>query len=101
MGLDKLSKTRTPRDAFYGIQNKKEKRAKKEIEEMRNRGVLTSSVKREIEEKHIKKLVEYKKKSKVKDRGLIVGSAKFKDGVLHVSKKQIEKNTGDKKRGRR
>lgn len=34
MGLDKISKTRVPRDAFYGIQNKKEKRAKKEIEEV-------------------------------------------------------------------
>ncbi|PVU89265.1 hypothetical protein BB561_005468 [Smittium simulii] len=93
LGLANKTKTRTPRDIFYGIQEKRNKRANRQISEARDTGILTNSLEREIEERngaYNKKIEKYKRSNvKTQDRGLESKGLKFKDGVLHVPKSKI------------
>ncbi|OMJ21558.1 hypothetical protein AYI69_g5750 [Smittium culicis] len=100
LGLDKKKKERKPRDLFYGIQEKKQTKASKEIEQARLRGVLTNSVKRQIEEKHlVAEINDMKsgtgsggKKRKSSSGGVNLDKGRFRNGTLFVSKAAIKKN---------
>ncbi|OLY82911.1 hypothetical protein AYI68_g2960 [Smittium mucronatum] len=89
LGLDKQKKIKIPRDQFYIAQGNRLKKADREITQNRDRGILTNSVKRQIEEKY--SISELGKK-KHKKAGVNLDKGRFRNGTLFVSKAAIRKN---------
>ncbi|KAJ2805219.1 hypothetical protein H4R20_002178 [Coemansia guatemalensis] len=94
LGMKVKSKGRIPTDIYYASQRNRNTRAKKAIQDAKDRGVLNDSVKREIEVSHFGKASGSKRKPRLTDRGPNAGPGKFKDGVLHISKGHIDRVNG-------
>ncbi|KAJ2351218.1 hypothetical protein GGF43_004094, partial [Coemansia sp. RSA 2618] len=98
LGMKIKTKEKMPADMFFASQRNRAERAKKAVKDAQDRGVLTSSVKRELERAHMGKTSAEanKKRFKPKERGPDSGPGKFKDGVLHISKSHINRVSGAK-----
>ncbi|KAJ2081994.1 hypothetical protein H4R24_001910 [Coemansia sp. RSA 988] len=94
LGMKVKSKGRIPTDIYYASQRNRSIRAKKAIQDAKDRGVLNDSVKRELELAHLGKASDNKRKPRSNDHGPNAGPGKFKDGVLHISKSHIDRVNG-------
>ncbi|OMH86000.1 hypothetical protein AX774_g464 [Zancudomyces culisetae] len=80
---------KAPTNIYFGMQNKRIKRAKAEVTDFQNRGIFSKSVKSQIYEKHhVSKSLGANKNSRVNrlnpNRGLKASVGKFKNGILYV-----------------
>ncbi|PIA17168.1 hypothetical protein COEREDRAFT_86555 [Coemansia reversa NRRL 1564] len=97
LGMKVKSKGRIPTDIYFASQRNRGTRAKRAIQDAKDRGVLNDSMKRELELVHFGKTSDNKRKSRSNDRGPNAGPGKFKDGVLHISKSHIDRINGSSK----
>ncbi|KAJ2611534.1 hypothetical protein H4S08_003111 [Coemansia sp. RSA 1365] len=93
LGMKVKSKGRIPTDVYFASQHNRGIRAKRAIQDAKDRGVLNDSMKRQLE--HGKT-----SKKRTNDRGPNSGPGKFKDGVLHISKSHIDRINGSSKPSR-
>ncbi|KAJ2848969.1 hypothetical protein IWW36_002962 [Coemansia brasiliensis] len=102
LGMKIHKKEKMPANMYFASQRNREERAQKAIKDANDRGVLTASVKRELERAHLGKTSSEanKHKFKPKDRGPNSGPGRFKDGVLHISKGHIDRVGGSKSHSR-
>ncbi|KAJ1662066.1 hypothetical protein IW140_005705 [Coemansia sp. RSA 1813] len=96
LGMKVKSKEKMPADMYFAVQRNRQAKADKHIKDAKDRGVLNASMKRELEIMYTGKASAPKdsRPRKDTDRGLRIGSGKFKDGVLHISKNHIDRVSG-------
>ncbi|KAJ2523446.1 hypothetical protein H4217_000084 [Coemansia sp. RSA 1939] len=98
LGMKVRGKEKMPADMFFAVQKNRQARADKHIQDAKDRGILNASMKRELELLYTgKSSAEDKRDSRPRkdtDRGLRIGSGRFKDGVLHISKSHIDRVSG-------
>ncbi|KAJ1948339.1 hypothetical protein FBU59_001643 [Linderina macrospora] len=93
LGMKVKTKEKMPANRWFMVERNRKERARKSIEDAKNRGILNASMKRELEVLHTGKASE-SGRPKNRDRGLKIGSGRFKDGVLHISQSHIDKING-------
>ncbi|KAJ2713807.1 hypothetical protein H4R19_002069 [Coemansia spiralis] len=91
LGMKVKTKLKMPANMYYASQRNRAEKAKKEIQDAKDRGVLNAAMKRDIESAHLGKAKPTRYKHKRGDGGPNSGPGRFKDGVLHVSKSHIER----------
>ncbi|KAJ2463962.1 hypothetical protein EV174_006877, partial [Coemansia sp. RSA 2320] len=64
------------------------------IKDVRDRGLLSASVKRDIERQHMGKTTDKKRERRPADRGLMINTGRLKDGMLHISQRHIDRVNG-------
>ncbi|KAJ1988775.1 hypothetical protein GGI25_005135 [Coemansia spiralis] len=96
LGMKVKSKEKMPADMFFAVQRSRQSKADKHIKDAKDRGILSKSMKRELEIVYTGKAAKPKdtRPRKDTDRGLRIGVGRYKDGVLHVSKSHIERVSG-------
>ncbi|KAJ2911196.1 hypothetical protein GGI21_000110 [Coemansia aciculifera] len=94
LGMKVKHKEKMPTDMFYNSERARAGRAAKAIKDVRERGLLSATVKRDIELQHMGKTSEKKRERRPVDRGLMANTGRMKDGMLHISKKHIERVNG-------
>ncbi|KAI8324402.1 hypothetical protein GQ54DRAFT_327501 [Martensiomyces pterosporus] len=108
LGMKVKTKEKMPANMYFAVQRNRDERAKKSIQDAKDRGILNASMKRELELLHTGKTSDDNSKRKPRgdrglkiggDRGLKIGSGRFKDGVLHISKSHIARVNGSSSGG--
>ncbi|KAJ1824161.1 hypothetical protein GGH91_000753 [Coemansia sp. RSA 2671] len=94
LGMKIKRKEKMPTDMFYNSEKARAGRASKAIQDVRDRGLLSAQVKRDIELLHMGKTTEKKRERRPIDRGLMANTGRMKDGMLHISKKHIDRVNG-------
>ncbi|KAJ2705986.1 hypothetical protein FB645_001963 [Coemansia sp. IMI 203386] len=98
LGMKVKTKANLPANQFFNAVRNKEKRTAVELQDAKDRGVLNAAMKRDIEMKHMGKSSDSgdrrKPKIRMGDRGLKIGSGRYKDGVLHISQSHIDRVSG-------
>ncbi|KAJ2775361.1 hypothetical protein IWQ57_000460 [Coemansia nantahalensis] len=91
LGMKVKTKLKMPANMYYASQRNRAEKAKKEIQDAKDRGVLNAAMKRDIEAAHMGKPAPARHRHKRGDGGPNAGPGRFKDGVLHVSKSHINR----------
>ncbi|KAJ2837079.1 hypothetical protein FBU31_001218 [Coemansia sp. 'formosensis'] len=94
LGMKIKHKEKMPTDMFFHSEKARAGRAAKAIQDVRDRGLLSATVKRDIEMLHMGKTTEKKRERRPVDRGLMANTGRLKDGMLHISKKHIDRING-------
>ncbi|KAJ2747284.1 hypothetical protein GGI20_000619 [Coemansia sp. BCRC 34301] len=94
LGMKIKHKEKMPTDMFFNSERARAGRAAKAIQDVRERGLLSATVKRDIEMQHMGKTSEKKRERRPADRGLMANTGRLKDGILHISKRHIERVNG-------
>ncbi|KAJ1954314.1 hypothetical protein GGI12_005817, partial [Dipsacomyces acuminosporus] len=95
LGMKVKHKEKFPANMYFAVERNRNERVKRDIKDAKDRGILNASMKREIEVLHKGKLSSDDSNKKRKgDRGLKIGSGRYKDGVLHISKSHIDRVSG-------
>ncbi|KAJ1644519.1 hypothetical protein J3B02_000231 [Coemansia erecta] len=98
LGMKIKSKANLPANQFFNTLKNQQKRTAQELQDAKDRGILNAAMKRDIEMRHMGKTSDSndrrKPKIKMGDRGLRIGSGKYKDGVLHISQSHIDRVSG-------
>ncbi|KAJ2756907.1 hypothetical protein GGI19_000495 [Coemansia pectinata] len=94
LGMKIKHKEKMPTDMFFNSEKARAGRAAKALQDVTERGLLTATVKRDIEMLHMGKTSEKKRERKPVDRGLMANTGRLKDGMLHISKKHIDRVNG-------
>ncbi|KAJ2478843.1 hypothetical protein IWW47_006075 [Coemansia sp. RSA 2052] len=99
LGMKIKHKEKMPTDMFFNSERARAGRAAKAIQDVRERGLLSTTVKRDIEIQHMGKTSEKKRERRPVDRGLMANTGRLKDGMLHISKKHIDRVNGSASAG--
>ncbi|KAJ1719118.1 hypothetical protein LPJ53_006057 [Coemansia erecta] len=104
LGMKVKTKDNLPVNQYISTQRNREKKAAGMLQDAKDRGILNATLKREIEMKHLKKPgsssggngggkggARGRPAHRSGDRGPKIGTGKFKDGILHISKSHIDR----------
>ncbi|ORX66742.1 hypothetical protein DL89DRAFT_269778 [Linderina pennispora] len=92
LGMKKKTKEKMPANRWFMVDENRKMRAKKSIEDAKNRGILNHSMKRELEVLHTGRASEGKQRKR--ERGPRLDGGRVRDGVLHVAQSQIDRING-------
>ncbi|KAJ2786040.1 hypothetical protein GGI15_001707 [Coemansia interrupta] len=98
LGMKVKTKDNLPVNQYISAQRNREKKAAGLLQDAKDRGILNTTLKREIEMKHLGKSgtgskggAKGRPAHRAGDRGPKIGSGKFKDGILHISRSHIDR----------
>ncbi|KAJ2779803.1 hypothetical protein H4R18_003798 [Coemansia javaensis] len=92
LGMKVKTKLKMPANAYFASVRNRAEKVRREVQDAKDRGVLSPAMKRSIEVAHLgKPSDDPRRRHRRADRGPDAGPGRFKDGVLHISKSHIDR----------